>query len=235
MADISGNAYALTILSPIKKGHFGEIAYPDEIRNRLQKWNLLPNSPMTKVPQTYLCRYFILDDVYTESLPGTDLFGTLTDILSIFSDTARRKALPKEDHLKSQYLVFSSNFHGGLDAYLRGMWDAISEDIKQIWGFCYAFDQVRDADSFVAYMKKCQLTASLFFVGSNDDPLEEQLKALYLKQEFTKFALRTQGMPATQLQQEYKQFIRQVEPANLAGPSWMPGQYRLDQQERAVS
>ena len=235
MANINGNAYALTILSPIKKGHFGETAYPDEVRNRLQEWNLLPNSPMTKVPQTYLCRYFVLDDVYTESLPGTDFFGTLTDICSIFSDKVRRNALPKEDHLKSKYLVFSSNFHGDLESYLRGMWNAISEDIQQIWGFCYAFDQVHDADSFVAYMKKCQLTASLFFVGATDDPLEEQLKSLYLKQEFTRFALRTQGMPAAQLQQEYKQFIRQVEPTNLAGPSWMPGQYRLDQQERAAS
>lgn len=232
MANISGNAYALTILSPIKNGHCGEIAYPDAVRNRLQNWNLLPNSPMTKVPQTYLCRYFVLDDVYTESLPGTDFFGTLTDVLSIFSDNARRNALPKEDHLKSRYLVFSSNFHGDLDTYLRGMWNAIGNDIQQVWEFCYAFDQVHDAGSFVAYMKKCQLTASLFFMGSTDDPLEEQLKALYLKQEFTKFALRTQGMPAAQLQREYKKFIKQVEPVNLAGPSWMPGQYRLDQEER---
>jgi hypothetical protein len=234
MANTSGNAYALTILSPIRRGHVGECAHADLVRDRLQEWNVRPNSPMTAVPQTYLCRYFVLDDVYTESLPGTDLFGTISDIASVFSDQARRDALPKEDHLQSKYLVFSCNFHGDLDAYLRGMWNAMSDDIRQVWEFCYAFEHVRDADSFIAYMKKCQLTASLFFVGSNDDPLDEQLKALYLKQELAKFVLRTQGMPAAQLQQQYKAFIAHVQPANLAGPSWKPGQYRLDQEERAA-
>lgn len=227
MSDINGNASALTILSPIKNGHLGETAYADEVKTKLDEWNARENSPMAKVPQTYLCRYFVLDDVYTESLPGTDFFGTLFDIASIFSDEARRRALPHEEHLKSRYLVFSSNVHGDADAYLRGMWNAIKEDIRSVWGWCYGFDQVNDADSFVVYMNKCRLAASLFFVGSTDDSLEEQLKSLYLKQEFTRFALEHQGVPAEQLQKEYKKFIRRVQPTSLASPSWEPGQYRL--------
>lgn len=230
MGNTSGNAYALTILSPIKKGHAGETAYCDIVRSRLQEWDFLENSPMAKVPQTYLSRFFVLNDVYTESQGGPDFFSTLYDILSIFSDRFRMKALPRHDRLKSQYLVFCCNLHGDLDTYLRGMWAAISDDIKDVWGFCYGFDKVRDADSFIAYMKQCQLNASLFFVGSNDDPLEEQLKALYLKQEFAKFAVDHQGMPAAQLQQAYQAFIKRVDPTNLAGPSWKPGQYSLRDQ-----
>lgn len=234
MANNSGNAYALTILSPIKHGHLLETAFADVVRGRLEGWNSLPNSPMTKVKQTYLCRYFVLDDVYTESTPGTDLFGTIKDIFSIVSNKVRVDTLPKEEHLKSKYLVFSSNFHGDLDAYLTGMWSAMSAEITAVWGFCYGFEQVRDAASFIVYMKKCQLDAALFFVGATDDTLEEQLKSLYLKQQFTKFAMRTQGMPAAQLQQEYKKFILEVEPGNLAAPSWLPGQYRLDRTEKAM-
>ncbi len=226
MANRSGNAYALTILSPIKNGHVGETAYADEIRSRLREWNARENSPMTKVPQTYLCRYFVLDDVYTQSLPGTDFFSTTFDFLSIFSDRIRRRALPHEEHLKSKYLVFSSNLHGDIDAYLRGMWNAITEDIREIWEFCYGFEQVKDADSFIVYMKKCQLRASLFFSGSTDEKLEEQLKSLYLKQEFGRFVMEHQGMPADQLQQSYKEFIKRVQPLNLDQPSWQPGQYR---------
>jgi hypothetical protein len=222
------NAYALTVLSPIKDGFAGETAYCDLVRSRLQEWNLRENSPMTAVPQTYLCRYFVLDDVYTQSLPGNDMFGTLTDFVSILSDKARIKALPKVDHLKSKYLVFSCSFHGEREPYLRGMWNAIEADIRQAWEYCYAFDAVDDADSFAEYIKKCQLGASLFFVGSNGAALEEQLKALYLKQELAKFAMDTQGMPAFHLQQKYLAFIKRVEPANLAGPSWKPGQYRLN-------
>jgi hypothetical protein len=47
--------------------------------------------------------------------------------------------------------------------------------------------------------EKCQLTASLFFVGSNDESLDEQLKALYLKQECAEFAVENQGLKAAGL------------------------------------
>lgn len=233
MGNISGNAYALTILSPIKNGLVTgeEIAYADKVRDLLQSWNLLPNSPMTQVPQTYLCRYFVLDDVYTESLPGASVLDTFSDLLPVVPNSVRRGAWPKEDHLKSRYLVFSSNFHGGpkgdVDGYLRGMWNAISEHIKQAWGYCYGFDQVNDAASFVSYMKKCQLPATLFFVGANDEPLPEQLKALYLKQEFARFAVENQGLEAAVLRANYQAFIKRVAPTNLSGPTWEPGKYRL--------
>lgn len=214
MGNISGNAYALTILSPIRNGLVTgeEIACADKVRDLLHDWNMLDNSPMTRVPQTYLCRYFVLDDVYTESLSGSG-------------------ALPNEEHLKSKYLVFSSNFHGGstgdVDAYLRGMWSGISDYIKQVWRYCYGFEQVNDAASFASYMKRCQLTASLFFVGANDEPLEEQLKALYLKQEFAKFAVDNQGLGAAALRANYQAFIERVAPTALSAPTWEPGKYRL--------
>jgi hypothetical protein len=231
-SNISGGAYALTILSPIKNGYTqDEIAYADLIRDHLQDWNLELNSPMTKVPQTYLCRYFVLDDVYTQSLPTAGALDTLSDFLPIVPDSLRKQTVPKEDHLKSRYLVFSCNFHGGpkgdVDAYLRGMWVAISERIKELWCHCYGFEQVKDADSFVVYMKKCQLPAALFFNGSNDEPLEEQLKGLYLKQEFAKFVVANQGLEAAELKVNFQAFMQRVAPTNLTMPTWPAGKYRL--------
>jgi hypothetical protein len=230
--NISGNAYALTILSPIKDGHtVDEIAYADQVRDRLQDWNSEENSPMALVPQTYLCRYFVLDDVYTESLPGGSALDTLADLLPVQSNASRENAMPKEDHLKSRYLVFSCNFYcgpaGTPDAYLRGMWETISGRIQEIWGHCYGFENVNSAEKFIEYMKKCQLTASLFFVGSTDDCLEEQLKALYLKQEFAKFAIANQGLAPAVLRANFQAFIQRVEPADLTAPTWPPGKYRL--------
>jgi hypothetical protein len=230
--NISGNAYALTILSPIKDGYTqDEIAYADLIRDRLQDWNMEYNSPMASVPQTYLCRYFVLDDVYTESLPGAGILDTLTDLLPAVPDRIRRNTLPKEDHLKSRYLVFSCNFHGGpgadLDGYLRGMWVAINDRIREIWGYCYGFEHVNDADTFVAYMKKCQLPAALFFNGSNDESLAEQLKALYLKQEFIKFVVDNQGLDASTLKINFQAFMQRVAPTNLEEPTWPAGKYRI--------
>lgn len=224
MANVSGKAYGLTILSPIRAGHEAQRGFADIVRDRLIDWGTDFASPMAKVPNTYLCRFFVLDDVYSQSLAAGDFYYSITSFLSLFSKTIRLGSLAREDHLKSKYLVFSTNFHGELDDYLRGMWQAASEEIKKIWQYCYAFDEVRDADSFIAYMKKCQLDTTLFFVGSNDEPLAEQLKGLYLKQELTRFAAEHQGMPAPQLQQAYRAFIQRVEPTNLAGPTWVPGQ-----------
>ena len=232
-SNISGNAYALTILSPIQDRFTpDEVSFADNVRDILQSWNFEANSPMALVPQTYLCRFFVLDDVYTESLPGASAIDTFVDWLPVVPDKFRHCYWPKEDHLKSRYLVFSCNFHGGpkadLDGYLRGMWNAISDRIKEVWGHCYGFEGVDSAEKFIAYMKKCQLEATLFFNGSTDDPLEEQLKALYLKQEFAKFAVANQGLDAATLKANFQQFIQRVAPANLASPTWVAGAYRID-------
>ncbi|HEX8955916.1 MAG TPA: hypothetical protein VF798_06560 [Burkholderiaceae bacterium] len=237
--NVSGKAYALTILSPIKNGHVDGRSCGDVIRDQLESWNMLQNSPMARVPQTYLARFFVLDDVFTESLPGANAFDTMSDFLPVVPDSVRRFALPSEGHLKSKYLVFSSDFHGDLDMYLQGMWQAIAPEVQSVWQHCYGFDAVKDAAGFAAYMKRCQLGASLFFVGSNDEPLEAQLKALYLKQEFSRFALESQGLPTAELKARYQEFIARVKPRDLAGPSWEPGQYSLlkhseSQQEAAL-
>ena len=49
--DVNGKAYALTALCPIRDGHDDRgLAFSDVVRDRLQGWNYLPNSPMVKVP-----------------------------------------------------------------------------------------------------------------------------------------------------------------------------------------
>ena len=64
--NISGNAYALTMLCPIKPGIEENRTYADLIRDQLEIWNLADVSPLAQVPNTYLCRFFVLDDIYTE-------------------------------------------------------------------------------------------------------------------------------------------------------------------------
>lgn len=231
MSNVNGNAYALTVLCPIREGCTGDgIAWADEIKARLLEWNAREQSPMAQVPQTYLCRYFVLDDVFSEALAGPEGRGPILDLLALKWPFFSRFGAPREEHLKSRYLVFSSNFHGNLEDYLRGMWNAIGDEVCRIWEFCYAFDKVCDAGTFIAYMKKCQLDVALFFNGSTDDPLEEQLKSLYLKQEFTQFVLDHQGMEPAALQLAFKAFIARVKPRDLKGPSWKAGQYRLGRQ-----
>jgi hypothetical protein len=211
MANTDGNAYALTVLCPILGGvpqdspaaTSGQ-THTTLLRNVLQTLHLNEESPMAKVPNTYLCRFWVLSDVPYQGKPAF------------------------LEHLKSDYLVFSSNFYGELEPYLEGLWNALKEGVLAILGHCVAHETVHDAASFIAYVKKCQVTTTFFFNGSTDEPLAQQLKNLYLKQEFSKFAFENQGKSAVALQEAFREFVQRTQPANLTGPTWAAGAYHLD-------
>jgi hypothetical protein len=199
MANNAGNAYGLTVLSPIKNADIKGVSCVDLTRNILNGLALNENSPMAAVPNTYFARFYIINDVFFENLPH------------------------KEDHLKSKYLGFSTNFHGDLETYLTGMWTQTEEAVRTIWQHCVIFNTVNSASDFIEYIKKCQLNINLFFNGSTDDSLEQQLKALYLKQQFAQFAADHQGLPAAELQIAFKDFWGRVQPRNLAERTWQAG------------
>lgn len=202
MGNRFGNAYGLTVLIPIKQGAEHNRSFDKIMRDQIQQWPQQETSPLARVPNTYLARVFLLQDVFYEGAPAV------------------------EEHLQNQYLVFSSNFYGDLDTYLTGMWNTINDELKALLKYCYAFDKVKSASDFVGYIKKCQINNSLFFNGSNDKPLPEQLKALYVKQAFIHFAylsqqFRYQGNAgAICLQKSFKKFIELIDINNLNGKSW---------------
>ena len=207
MANKNNNAYGLTTFSPIINGHRGNQSYSAVIRGWLEDTEKMPldeKSPLAKVPNTYLCRFYVLDDVIYEGKPA------------------------KVDHLKSSYLVFTSDFHGDLESYLRGMWEHAGETVGQLWQYCVGFKGINSADDFIDYIKKVQLKTTFFFNGSTDESLAEQLKSLYLKQEFSKFAFEHQSSTPQQLQQAFAQFVARAKPTVLAGPTWRAGASSLD-------
>ncbi|MCP3867397.1 MAG: hypothetical protein GY703_04720 [Gammaproteobacteria bacterium] len=192
-------AAGLTVLCPIINDSDGNQSHVMALRQHLQDLPLHENSPMAAVPNTYLCRFYILNDVFYQGAPA------------------------EEEHLKSKYLVYSTNFHGDLDSYLSGMWEHAQESIRQVWRHCVAFENVRTTADFVAYMKKCQVRNHLFFNGSTGDPLNRQLKSLYLKQEFSRFVYDHQNTPPEDLQRAFQAFIARTQPGNPDSPTWVAG------------
>jgi hypothetical protein len=211
MANKNGKAYALTVLCPIRSGIPKKCPIGLEgqshsacLRYALQQVRVSEDSPMSRVPNTYLSRFFLLSDVGYQGKPAI------------------------REHLKSEYLVFGAEFHGELEAYLKGMWDALETEIRVILGFCYGFDENGGSAGFIDYIKKCQITTTFFFVGSSDESVAVQLKSLYLKQEFSRFAYENQGKSPAELQAAFREFMKQAQPQNLDGPTWRPGAYKLD-------
>jgi len=205
MPNTSGNAYGLTILCPLKEVDAENNSVTIKLKETLLDFNKLVFSPMSKVPNTYLSRFYILEDVIFENYPH-DL-----------------------EHLKSKYLVFTSNFYGDLDSYLEGMYRSIEKEIKIIWQDCYGFDSEKmNVNEFKKYIKKCQVETTFFFDGSTDDELNEQLKSLYLKQEFSKFVFENSHKNAEDLLKSFKHFIAESNPEG-SFPRWKPGVNNLEE------
>lgn len=200
----AGNLYGLMALCPIKIGSKDDRSLEWLTKATLADLGVHTRSPFADVPNTYLARLFILRDVFYESKPG------------------------REEHLKSQYLVFTSNFYGDRDTYLQNMWANQEAAVRRIWEHCVGFDAVDGSASFINYIDRCQVTNSLLFNGSTDQPLAEQLKGLYLKQRFGEFAARHQGLAPAELKVAFRDFLAEVELDNLARPTWAPGADTLE-------
>ena len=96
MPNQNGNVYGLTILSPIIDDPEGDCLA--RLRDSQISGQLLPRdhrSPFAKISSTHLARLVVMDDVVFVGMPA------------------------REEHLKSKYLVFETNFDGDLDTYLR--------------------------------------------------------------------------------------------------------------------
>ena len=195
----SGRTYGLTLLCPIKNETRGGRSCAQMLSEHLENLGTGAASPMAKAPNTYLARFYILNDVFYQG-----------------------HGFEKE-HLKSRYLVFSTNFHGDRDTYIRGMWECNEVGVKAIWRHCVDFETVKNAQDFVDYVRRCQVDNALFFNGSTDDPVAEQLKALYLKQEFTRFAFDNHGESPEELQKRFREFVELTRPGDLKSPTWQPG------------
>ncbi|HCM04841.1 MAG TPA: hypothetical protein DIC30_02405 [Oceanospirillales bacterium] len=210
MANKSGKAYALTTLCPISIGNIIDKdgiereSYDKAVRRLLQDIPLNEKSFFAQVDNTYFARLFILNDVFFQQ--GDEF---------------------EQDHLKSKYLCFNTNFHGDLEPYLINMWDKCEDEIRTVWQYCVGFKLVNSALEFVHYIKECQLKTTLFFNGSNDESLTKQLKALYVKQMFSEFVLTQQGKSASETKVNFKYFLQRVQLNNLESPSWKPGQSEL--------
>jgi hypothetical protein len=186
MPNISGQAYGLTVLSPINNDPNRNPSHTDEIRQTLASFETGGNSPLAKVSLTHLARITVIDDVFHEGYPS------------------------EEDHLKSKYLFFSTNFDGSLDAYLDLLLDKIPNEVDQLWSHCVNFPGVADRERFHDYIKKCQLENGIFFADYGERTVSEVLAALHLKREFAKFVASHQGKPPALLKEEFGRFLKNI-------------------------
>ncbi|MFL6351858.1 MAG: hypothetical protein ACJ74Z_08420 [Bryobacteraceae bacterium] len=195
MASKSGSVYGLTILSPIIDDPHASISHDLQLRMYLGALKRDERSPFAKVTSTHVARLAVMNDVVFVGSPS------------------------KEQHLKSQYLVFESNFDGDLDPYLQTMATQIPEHVEAVWSHCVGYPGTKNVEAFQAYMKKCELDSTFYFADVNDKTVDQALRALQTQAAVAAFVERNQGKPAAEIQQAFAvllDFLKNV-PAPVPG------------------
>jgi hypothetical protein len=195
MANESGQVYGLTIFSPIIEDQRLDIGHTTQLRWYLATLARDHTSPLAKVSSTYFARLVVLDDVVFVGKPA------------------------REEHLKSRYLIFETNFDGDLDTYLKRLVTEVPEFVDTVWKHCVGYPGVANSDAFVVYMKNCQLKTTFFFADVNDRTVQHTLKALQTQSALTHFIERNQGKPAAEIQKLFGAFLERLKSA----PAPLPG------------
>jgi hypothetical protein len=205
MPNKNGSVYGLTILSPIKSGSKAEVSYNLALRMYLAKLPRHDGSPFAKVSSTHLARLVVMDDVIYVGMPTC------------------------EEHLRSHYLIFESNFDGDLDPYLEQMWREIPDTVNAVWEHCVGFPGTKSLEDFKAYMKKCQIETTFYFADVNDKTVQQTLLALQTQSAVAAFVEKNQGKPANVLQAAFKQFVKDLKSSPRPKPASRHGKEFADE------
>lgn len=163
--NVSGQAYALTVLTPIKDGHEQPLV---EHLNTLEEGDA---SPLARVPHTHIARWVVIPDVK-------------------FQGAGQRH----RDDLGAARLLFSANHDGDVDAYLEGLRTGMGEAADAIWGHCRDYPGHENAGTFRAYMRAYQLEAALFFAAYGDQTVDDVIANVARRRQLIDFALAGQGL-----------------------------------------
>jgi hypothetical protein len=172
--NVSGQAYALTVLAPIIDGHV------DELTRHLNALLEGDASPVARVPGTHLARWVVIDQI------------------KYMGHGQRHR-----DRLDAARLLFTSNFDGSLDAYLARLRTGLGEDADAIWGHCRGYPGHHDHEAFPRWLRAHQLEAALFFAAYGDRTVEQVHSDVGKRARLIEFALEAQGLGAADLKARF--------------------------------
>lgn len=148
-----------------------------ELRELLQSFTQ-QRSPFAALAQTHFARWVII------------------------RDWVNSRAQPREDRLGCPYLIFTSNLHGSIDAYLDAL--CAHKDAAAVWGHCVGAPQPASGEALKAYLLHNQIDTGFFVAAYPDASVQEVQASLALREQLIAFAVSSQGMDAETLQSAFK-------------------------------
>lgn len=146
---------------------------------------------------------------YIEGLARTRPFDRLRRThfarLVILPDWVNDPSQPKADHLTSQYLIFSATFDGPRDSYLDELGKRLAPEAKEIWGRCVGCPPSARGAPLKRYLLHNQIDIGFFVAAYPDATVETVKRVLAQRKQLADFAVRTQGLEASELRHAYHQ------------------------------
>jgi hypothetical protein len=188
MANQNGKKYGFTALFPIKPGE-----HVAKLRLHLRSLDGCVNgSPLSRVDIVHMARFVIVDLLPYQGVPA------------------------KTDVLNSAYLLFVCEFDGSSsDSLVQALVQAIRPEVDEIWQHCGGFPGSSRVDDLADYFSRCQLETTLLLADRPDDSLEDILRALLYKRQFSELVLCVQEQRAklnpadlkTRIQKELRKIV----------------------------
>ncbi|HWH12947.1 MAG TPA: hypothetical protein VG165_17635 [Solirubrobacteraceae bacterium] len=143
-------------------------------------------------------------DTFARTRPFARLPRTHFARLVILDDWVNDPSQPKQDHLKSRYLIFSTTFDGPRDTYLDALCQELAPEAKQIWGRCVGCPETARGAPLKRYLLHNQIDIG-FFVAAYPHATVEQVRAgLDRRRQIAEFAIRTQVLAPGALRAAYR-------------------------------
>jgi hypothetical protein len=175
MADISGQASALTVITPVQHGA------EDRLLDILGDLSAAPENPFGRTGRTHFARFVAVGEVRYAGPP------------------------PQPDPLASTYLLFTSSFDGGVGSYLEGVRTTMPGEADDVWGCCIGYPGAGNPVSFAAYLLHNRLPTTTFYAAYGRATVPRIRDALELRNRLSRLAVRTQGLPPAELRTAFEE------------------------------
>ncbi len=190
MSNESGQAYGLTVLSPIKPREEGAL------KQFLAGLPIGRDAPFHRTLRTHTARWVVVEKLPQAAWPKErDPKG-----LGAFAS----------DQLKSSYLLFDCNFDAGddgLKGYLEMLVKTMAAEIEAVYGHCVGYEGL---ERFGHYIDECQIKTTFFFSAYAKDlrgTAQHVQAALRIQSGFVDLVATSQGGTAAEVQERLRQFL----------------------------
>jgi hypothetical protein len=172
-SDVSGQAFALTVLTPIADGELDALrAYLGSLRDQD------PRGPLARLSRTHFGRWVIV--------PG-------------FIPEGEREP----DQLSAPHLLFTACFDGELDSYLAELGTTLAAEADEIWGRCAGCPRPAVGAALTEYLMAHRIKTGFFVAAYGEATVPEVRAALAQREALIAFAQQAQGMDDATRQSEF--------------------------------